>query len=48
MKDTVFKKQSRVFTTACDTEALESLLKKFLGEEVLKENADMASVKKPR
>ena len=33
MKDKVFKQQSTVLTTACDTDALETLLQKVLGTE---------------
>lgn len=33
MKEKVFKQQSKMLTTACDTEALETLLQKHLGTE---------------
>jgi hypothetical protein len=43
MKERVFKPQSRMLTTACDTEALEDILKKSLGTE-----RKMNDVKKPK
>lgn len=43
MKEKVFKPQSRMLTTACDTDALEELLKKTLGTE-----SRMNYVKKPK
>ena len=43
MKDTVFKPQFKFFNHACDTNALEELLKKMLGTEM-----KMDSVRKPK
>ncbi len=43
LKDNVFKKQSKLIPTACDTDALEELLKKNLGEHI-----KMRSVTKPK
>ncbi len=43
LKDSVFKKQSKLLPTACDTEALEELLKKNLGEHI-----KMRDVTKPK
>ena len=43
MKDTVFKPQFKFFNHACDTHALEELLKKMLGTE-----KKMDIVKKPK
>ena len=43
MKDTVFRKQSRIVTHVCNTDALETLLKEKLGTETT-----MNSVRKPK
>lgn len=40
MKDKVFKQQSKVLTTACDTDALETLLQKVLGTETTLDKKD--------
>lgn len=43
MKEKVFKSQSRVLKEVCDTDALEQLLKKWVGTE-----HRMSDVKKPK
>lgn len=49
MKEKVFKPQSTLLTTACDTEALEDLIKKYIGTNPeTGEERKMNDVRKPK